>query len=92
MTSPSVKKRCTNNMAAKAREIVETLDKVCEENSPHRPSMVMLFGRGAFRHDVDVAFARIALERGKGLDEIEDHLHKTYRDDVHHRCDPVYPA
>lgn len=89
---PPVKKRCTNDMAAKVREVRETLDKVCSPDSPHRPSMVSLLSRGAFRHDVDVAFARIALERGEAIDEIEAQLHKTYRDDVRHRCDPVYPS
>jgi len=83
---------CSNDMAEKAREVLETLDQVCKVDSPYRASMVSLLTRGAFRHAEDVAYARIMLERGEDADEIEDYLHKSYRDDVRHRCDPVYPA
>ncbi len=80
---------CSNDMAVKAREVRELLDKI---SPPYQASMTRLFVRGAFRHAEDVAYARIMLERGEHIFEIEKDLHKTYRDDIHHRCDPVYPS
>jgi len=56
--------KCTNDLATKAREIRETFDKVCRPESPYLAPMRTLFLRGVFRHAEDVAYARIALERG----------------------------
>jgi hypothetical protein len=81
---------CTNDPAAKAREVGETFDELCQPESPYLVPMRTLFLRGAFRHAEDVAYARIMLERGDDVDEIEDELNKPYRG-MSHRCDPVYP-
>lgn len=82
--------RCTNDLTAKAREVVAAIGEP-ESNAPYAASMRALFERGAFRHAVDVAYALLMLERGDGVDAIEDEIEKTYRE-LSHRCDPVYPS
>jgi hypothetical protein len=92
--------KCTNDLAIKSREIRETFDKVCRPKlfasgawamSSYLVPMRTLFSRGVFRHAEDVAYARIALEHGVAVDQIEDEVKKMYRS-LNHRCDPVYPS
>jgi hypothetical protein len=86
------KTKCTNDRATKAREVSETFNMLCRPESPYLVPMRTLFLRGVFRHAADVAYARVALERGgDDVDKIEAEVEKTYRA-LNHRCDPVYPS
>ncbi len=84
-------KHCSNNLTAKTSEVRSALDVCAQAGSPLRAALDELYQMGAFRHDHDVAFAAIVIERRKmTLDEVFSALAKDYAE-IEQRCDPVYP-
>lgn len=79
-------KECLSNDREKFNEVRTAIDAVAEAELKAR--LKALFQRGAFRHDVDVAYAKILILRSlKSDDEVAAELGDGY---VGMACDPVY--
>ena len=81
-------KACLLSDREKFLEVRAAIDATAEADLKTR--LEALFRRGAFRHDVDVAYAKILIlrESTKSDDDIAVELGDGYVGMV---CDPVYP-
>jgi hypothetical protein len=78
---------CLSTTRDKFREVRTAIDGVVDASLKTR--LEALFQRGAFRHDLDVAYAKILILReSKSDDDIVVELGDGY---VDMGCDPVYP-
>lgn len=90
MSDPVAPAPCRNDAARKSAEVKEAVVELSDEGSQLRDQLNELHRRGAFRHEHDVAFSVIMIERGRSVDDLADYLPRDYAL-LDHRCDPVFP-
>lgn len=80
---------CTDDAAVKSLEVSHAVEALCTPEVRERVSE--LHRRGALRHEYDVAYAVVVLERGdRTVDQLAAELDREYAQ-LGHRCTRVYP-
>jgi hypothetical protein len=82
---------CHHLRASRPSRVRDAVRELCRPGTEERPAIEALHQRGAFRHEIDVAYAILARRhRRKSVEEIQGELEAAYAR-LGRRHEPVYP-